>query len=418
MGARLNAGEQVGGGLGSHAFFGFFTPGSRRRGGGEGFECQTKEVGRRLHEAFINEHVDDFFAQTVNPHGAASSEMHNGKLHLRGTDEAARAAHVFFFFIPNDSTAADRADMRHLENLGACRPALFDDAQNLRNDVARPAQHNSVAHAQVEVFDHMIFIVERCVGNRDAAHIDRRQTCDRREPAGAAHLHVNAEHLGEHLFGRIFVRARPARFSGNEAKLFFEFETVDFIDHAVDFKGKRRTSRRNFVVEGGECFGPLDDLAHVRNGKPQLCETVQYARLRLSKGFRDFAQTVGIEVKGTLSRYARVQLAQRSGSGVARVGKRFFAGCFLSGIEGQKVGLMHDAFAANFQNIGHFAVETKRNGADRADIGRHVFALNAVAASGGFCQDAFFITQIGRETVELQFAVVFDGRVFRRKAQS
>ena len=50
---------------------------------------------------------------------------------------------------------------------------------------------------------------------------------------------------------------------------------------------------------------------------------------------------------------------------------------------------MHDAFAANFQNIGHFAVEPQRNGADRADIGRHVFALNAVAASGGFRQDAF-----------------------------
>ena len=94
-------------------------------------------------------------------------------------------------------------------------------------------------------------------------------------------------------------------------------------------------------------------------------------------------------MKGALSRYARVKLAQRPSSGVARVGKRFFAGCFLSDIEGQKVGLMHDAFAANFQNIGHFAVETKRNGADRADIGRHVFALNAVAASGGFCQDAF-----------------------------
>ena len=79
---------------------------------------------------------------------------------------------------------------------------------------------------------------------------------------------------------------------------------------------------------------------------------------------------------------------------------------------------MHDAFASNFQNIGHFAVEPQRNGADRADIGRHVFALNAVAASGGFCQDAFFITQIGGEPVELQFAVVFDGRVLRRKAQS
>ena len=64
------------------------------------------------------------------------------------------------------------------------------------------------------------------------------------------------------------MRARPARFSGNEAKLFFEFEAVDFIDHAVDFKGERRTGRSNFVVEGGECFGPLDDLAHARNGKP------------------------------------------------------------------------------------------------------------------------------------------------------
>lgn len=78
---------------------------------------------------------------------------------------------------------------------------------------------------------------------------------------------------------------------------------------------------------------------------------------------------------------------------------------------------MHDAFAANFQNIGHFAVEPQRNGADRADIGRHVFALNAVAASGGFRQDAFFVTQIGGEPVKLQFAVVFDGRIFRRKAQ-
>ena len=95
MGARLNAGEQVGGGLGSHAFLVFHFRQSPSWGGGEGFERQTKEVGRRLHEAFINEHVDDFFAQTVNPHGAASSEMHNGKLHLRGTDEAARAAHVF-----------------------------------------------------------------------------------------------------------------------------------------------------------------------------------------------------------------------------------------------------------------------------------------------------------------------------------
>ena len=79
------------------------------------------------------------------------------------------------------------------------------------------------------------------------------------------------------------MRARPARFSGNEAKLFFKFEAVDFIDHAVDFKGKRRTGRRNFVVEGGECF-PLTTSRMCATGNPSSAKRSSTPDCVLAKG--------------------------------------------------------------------------------------------------------------------------------------
>jgi hypothetical protein len=61
-----------------------------------------------------------------------------------------------------------------------------------------------------------------------------RQLGHRRELAGAAHLHVDAEHGGELLLRRVLVRHGPARLARDETQLPLQRQAVDLVDHAVD----------------------------------------------------------------------------------------------------------------------------------------------------------------------------------------
>ena len=114
---------------------------------------------------------------------------------------------------------------------------------------------------------------------------------------------------------------------------------------------------------------------------------------------------------------AAVELPQRPGSRVSRIGEKLFAFRFLTGIERLKVLLMHDAFAADFEHLRILPRELQGNRADRADVFGDVLAHGPVAAGGRRNEDARLVAKRERETVELQFAVVFNGRIGFREAE-
>ena len=81
---------------------------------------------------------------------------------------------------------------------------------------------------------------------------------------------------------------------------------------------------------------------------------------------------------------AGVELAQRAGGGVARIGEGLAALFRLPLIERGEIGVAHIDFAANLEDIGHVpALQPLRNVRDGAHIGGNVLALAAVAARGG-----------------------------------
>ena len=86
--------------------------------------------------------------------------------------------------------AAGRADLGKLVGLGALGPLVEHDADDLRDDVAGALHDHRVADADVLARD-LVLVVQRGVGDDDAADRDRLQLGDRRQRAGAADLDLD-----------------------------------------------------------------------------------------------------------------------------------------------------------------------------------------------------------------------------------
>ena len=64
------------------------------------------DVGRRAHEAGIDQLIDELVAQALDVHGPAAGEMQERLLALGGTEEAPRAARDGLVREPGDRRAA------------------------------------------------------------------------------------------------------------------------------------------------------------------------------------------------------------------------------------------------------------------------------------------------------------------------
>ena len=96
-----------------------------------------------------------------------------------------------------------------------------------------------------------------------------------------------------------------------------------------------------------------------------------------------------------------VELAQRSGGGVARVGKGLAARGILAGVEGGEIGMGHVDLAPHLQQVGRTR-ERLRDLGDGAGIGGDVLAGLAVAAGRGHHETARLVAQAEREAVDLR----------------
>ena len=104
-----------------------------------------------------------------------------------------------------------------------------------------------------------------------------------------------------------------------------------------------------------------------------------------------------------------ILLAQRSGSGVARIGKAFFAFGVLFLVQAFKVGTQHQHFATHIHARGG-AVDGQRNRTHRAQVLRDIFADCAIAARGTLHELAILVSQADSEPIELGFAGILDLR--------
>ena len=151
------------------------------------------------------------------------------------------------------------------------RPLVGDDADDLRNDVAGALHDDRVADAHVLALD-LVLVVQRRVGDDDAADGHRLQPGDGRQRAGAPHLDVDAVEDGHRLLGGELVGDGPARRAGDEAQALLQVEAVHLVDDAVDVVGELGALLRQLLVVGEQLGGAGADARLRIDRQPPLGE--------------------------------------------------------------------------------------------------------------------------------------------------
>ena len=161
---------------------------------GERRDAQLVDVGRRVHEAAVDQLIDQLVAQALDIHRAPAGEMQQRLLALRRAHQPARAARDRLVGQPHHRRAAFRAARGHHESPRPGRPLLGQHAHDLRNDVAGAAHDDGVADAHVLAPD-LVLVVQRRVGHGDAADEHGLQARHRGQCAGAPDLDARCRAL-------------------------------------------------------------------------------------------------------------------------------------------------------------------------------------------------------------------------------
>ena len=310
--------------------------------------------------------------------------------------------------------AADRTGMREFIRHRVRRPLVDDDADDLRDDVARPLDHDGVADANVvaladrlavriEALD-VILVVQRDVLDDDAADRDRRQPRHRRQRAGAADLDIDLVDRGRCLLGREFVGDGPARLAGDETPATLQFELVDLVDDAVDVVAERRALFLDQLVLGDQVvdrFRPHHQRAYP---EPPFGEFPHRLILRRRRVLGGVAPGIGEEIEVAAGGDGGILLAQRAGRRVARIDIVLAAGGRRALLERLEFRIGHVDLAAYLDGFGPAcALQPVRNVGDRPQIGGDVLAHRAVATCRALHEHTVLVTQRRRQPVDLRF---------------
>src|SRR5690606_27087725 len=142
----------------------------------------------------LDQLIDELLAEAVDVEGAATREMPQVVLELGRTVEV-RAARDRLALESHRLGVADGATRRQERAhervaLGdRLPPPVESDADDLRDDVARPLDHDAVPDPDVLAVE-LVLVVERRARNRDAADADRAQPRDGGDRARTADLEL------------------------------------------------------------------------------------------------------------------------------------------------------------------------------------------------------------------------------------
>ena len=155
--------------------------------------------------------------------------------------------------------------------LGAPPAAFPKPARHLRDDVAGALDADRVADANILARD-LVFVVQRRVGDDDAADRHRIEPRDGRQRAGAPDLNFDVAQNGRRLFGREFMRRRPARRARDEAQAFLQREAIDLVDDAVDVIAERSALALDVVIMASSSSAELAEHGQRIDRQPIFLE--------------------------------------------------------------------------------------------------------------------------------------------------
>ena len=139
--------------------------------------------------------------------------------------------------------------------------------------------------------------------------------------------------------------------------------------------------------------------------------------------WRDLAYPISKKTQRPLGGNGGVELTDRTGCGVARVNKGFFAlvpcgnAHALARVQSLKIVAAHIDLATDFQHRWNPCWQAQWNLPDGADVLGHVFARLAIAAGGCLHQHTVLVAQTHGQAVELQFGDVFHRRIGLQQLQ-
>ena len=198
------------------------------------------------------------------------------------------------------------------------------------------------------------------------------------------------------------MRERPAWRAGYEAHRVLLVETVELVHHAIDVVGQRIAFVAD-ALEIGEQPLEADRFVRLgRHGETEIAQGRQHARMpgRRGPAFHR-AEGVGEKGQGTGSGDPRIELPQRSGRAVARIGQGLFAAFARPRVVAFELLARHVDLAAHFEHGGQrIAAKPQRDRPDGAEIRRDVFAGGAVAPGSAAYEQPVLVTQADGEAVE------------------
>src|SRR5216684_1297623 len=149
--------------------------------------------------------------------------------------------------------------------------------------------------------------------------------------------------------------------------------------------------------------------------KPPAAKAFERLLMGAGEGPARFAPVIGEEFQWPARGNRGIELAQRAGGDIARVGEDRLAGGGALLVDREKPGALHIDFAAHLDHLGPIiAREHLRHGLQRSDILGHVLAGDAIAARRADRQPALFVAQRGRQPVDLRLGHDLDaGEILR-----
>ena len=328
----------------------------------------------------------------------------------RGAGDVDAAVGGFAFDVM-DVHATHRTFVRHFEFFFF--GAVLHDFQDVRDHFAGALDQDRIAGVNVEAA-HFIEIVQRGFHHGDAADLHRFKNREGSEYAGAADADHDFTQQCGFLVRLIFVGDGPARRFGGVAEFVLQANFIDLDHDAVDVEAE-------FFALGVPFVDVLLDLVEAVAQFPVFADFETHG----AESFEDFGvafpgdaaidqHVVSKKIQVSIFGDVGIEDADRTSGGVARIGVALGADGVLLLVHGVEGFAGHDRFAANLEGTGdagffqEFYIDPERDGADGADVRRHVFTGGAVAAGDGANQRAIFVDQRHAEAVEFVFGDVFD----------
>ena len=186
------------------------SPGEQRHGE-ELLAGEREEVALVGHHPGVEQRDRALPAQDLDVKGATAGESGDPLAQLGGAGSRVGAADVLVaLLLGGEWRTARRAYRRHLELALGAVAELDDRPHDLRDHVARLAQHHGVADEDA-LASHLVRVVEGRPLDRGTGHDDRRHQPERRHATRAADVDEDVEQLGVDLFRRVLVRDGPPR---------------------------------------------------------------------------------------------------------------------------------------------------------------------------------------------------------------